>query len=161
MKRMLKVSLSVVLTVLLLFSFPSTAFAYEYGTPDLKTMVKVQKHGNKESRFISGRDVNRIRISKSAKYKNKTDREKLKEIFEALEINIKDKQFEAVCQTLKLSDIEDIHTEVSYIKTDENGVQTGVSKTEALKVAEESHVTIPITEESAGARSLITHSNPG
>lgn len=100
-------------------------------------MVEIKKYGNKERRFISGKDINRIRNSKSAKYKNKSDKEKLKEIFDALEFDINEQEYEEISKTLSLSDVENIHIDTSYIKVGENGVQTEVSETEALNAAEE------------------------
>lgn len=141
MKKLIKTNLALLLALLLLFSIPSTALAYEYTTPDLQSMVIIQNNGNKESRFISGRDITRIKNSECAKYKNKSDKEKLKEIFEALDFNINEQQFEKISKTLNLSDIENIHISTSYMKMGKDGVQAEVSKAEALRASTEQNTT--------------------
>lgn len=163
MMSKLKIIISLLLTVLLLFSFSSVTFAYEYGVPDLTTMIKTEKHGNRESRFISGRDVNRIRISKCSKYKNKSDKEKLKEIFTALELDVSTQKFDKISENLSLSDIENISTDTIYIKTDDNGVQTEVDKEEALKAAAEEEIAYsaaPAVAAASDTRPTISHSKP-
>lgn len=136
-EKNIKIFIAFVLTVLLLFTFPATAFAYEYGSIDLNSMVQIRQYSDHEIRFLSGNNINRIRISKSAKYKYKSDKEKLKDIFTALDFTVSDQQFEKISENLKLSHIESIHVETSYIKTDGVGNQTKVSREEAMEAAAE------------------------
>lgn len=140
MKKSSKFILSFVLSILLLSIHPATVFAYEYGTPDLNSMIEIDIYGNKEIRSISRDNVNRIRVSKSNKYKNKTDKEKLWEILNALEFNIDIQQFEKASETLQLSHIDNIQVENSYVKSDKNGDAIQISKDEAMKsVMEDSY----------------------
>lgn len=136
MKQFLKSTISLILTLLISLLFSANAFAYEYGSFEIESMIKIEKDGLKEIRSINSKDINRIRDSKSLMYKKIGDTEKLNLIFQALGYKMNPQQLEKVSEKLSLSEIGNIHTEKAYIEVDENGEQKNISKDEALKASE-------------------------
>ena len=86
MKKVIRMLLTAVISLTIVATFPASVFAYEYGEPNLDVMIQVEKLAEKEISFISAEDINRIRVSKSRAYRNKTDEERLEEIFVALKM---------------------------------------------------------------------------
>lgn len=137
MKKAMKAICSLILILSILSIYPLTVFAYDYGTIDLEKMVSVQNAGLREMRFINGENINRLKNTKLSSYKEKSDTEKLKELFSALDLNLSDAQFETAVKDLKLEHIENIYVETTYSKEDLKGKQTLISKDEAMQVAEQ------------------------
>lgn len=136
MKKLLKTTIAIALVIIISFSFSTTVFAYEYGSFDIKSMVKTEERGTIEISCISSEDISRIKNSKALKFKNKSDEEKLEEIFNALNFNLNEQQSDKVNEVISLSQIENIRIETTYIEADENGTQKKISKKQALEAAE-------------------------
>lgn len=147
MKKLCKSFLILMLSLIITISTPLSAFAYEYTTPDLDAMVQVKENGNTEIRSISERSIKQIRNSRSSKYKNKTDTEKLKDIFDALGFNLTDLQFEEINKELKFSHISNISVETQYLKVDAEGDSSYISKDEALEMAAEEEALLAVSQE--------------
>lgn len=135
MKKFLKSVIALIISFAIFFSFSATAFAYEYGSFDIQSMVKIETDGNKEIRSINSKSINRIKDSKSREYKKLSDNEKLKLIFQELGYNMNSQQIGKVSKSLSLSEIGNIRMEKTYIKVNETGVEKDVSKAEAIQAA--------------------------
>lgn len=136
MKNLIKLFLVIILTLTISTAFPVSVFAYEYGTPDLDEMVQVKTNGNTKTHSFDRVSINRIKNSRSKKYKNKSDEQKLKEIFDALELKIDNLQFEQISKDLKLSHISDISVKTQYIKVNAEGENSNISESEAFEIVE-------------------------
>lgn len=136
MKKLSKLFLVIALSLIIATSYPISVFAYEYGMPDLDEMVQTKTCGHTKVKSISKANINRIKNSRSSKYKNKTDEQKLKEIFDALEFNINDLQFKEISGGLDFSYISDISVETQYIKVNTEGDGSYISEDEALEIVE-------------------------
>lgn len=135
MKNIIRMLLTAVISLFIVSAFPVSVFAYEYGEPNLDEMIQVKKVGEKEITAISANDVNRIRISKSKTYRDKTDEEKLEEIFVALQMDLTEPQLEEALKMVDLTDIGAIRTSTIYLEVDEYGNQNQISKEEALSLS--------------------------
>ncbi len=156
MKKLGKLFLVILLSLTITASLPVSVFAYEYGTPDLDEMIQVKISGHTKTHSISKTNINRIKNSRSNKYKNKSDKQKLKDIFDALELNINDLQFEEISKELKLSHISDISVETQYLKINSEGESLYISEDEAVKIAEKEESLLASSQE---AYSLATTSD--
>lgn len=132
MKKFFKIVSSVILTLALSLSFLTTAFAYEYGEIDIKSMVVTEKVGEKMNYYISGNDIIRIKTSKSMSMKSKSDYEKLYDIFTCFDCDMSNKDKEIICSKLDLGVIEGIRISESFLEIDENGNEKIVNKEYAL-----------------------------
>lgn len=132
MKKVIRMLLTAVISLTIVATFPASVFAYEYGEPNLDVMIQVEKVGEKEISFISAEDINRIRVSKSRAYRNKTDEERLEEIFVALKMGFNEQQLEEALKLVKITDIGAIRTSTVYLEVDEYGNQKQISEEEAL-----------------------------
>lgn len=129
--------LTAVISLFIVSAFPVSVFAYEYGEPNLDEMIQVKKVGEKEITFISASDVNRIRISKSKTYRDKTDKEKFEEICMALGVEFNESQNREINSKISLSDIGMIQTSTVYLKIDEEGTGKEISEVVALSATQE------------------------
>ena len=136
MKRIIRMLLTVIISLAMVATFPVSVFAYEYGDPDLDKMIQTKKVGEKEITSISADDVNRIRISKSKKYRDKSDEERLEEIYVALNLDLNEAQKEEVNSNVSLSHIGTIQTSTVYLKIDEEGNQKEISEAAALSTTQ-------------------------
>lgn len=98
-------------------------------------MIKVEKKGNTEICSISSENINRINNSKSKRFKNISDEEKLNCIFEALGFDIEAQQQRTIYKQLSLDQIESIEIKKIYVKVSENGNREVISKNEANAAA--------------------------
>ncbi len=137
MKKDIKIICSILLVISILSIYPLTAFSYDYGAIDLDRMVSVKENSMREIHSINRENINRLKNTKLSLYKEKTDAEKLKELFSALDLELSDAQFETATKDLKLEHIESIRIETTYSKEDSEGKQTPVSKDEAMQIAEQ------------------------
>lgn len=122
--------------IIIISSFSTSVFAYEYGPFDVKSLIKVEKKGNTEIYSISSENINRIKNSKSKKFKNISDEEKLNCIFEALGFDIEAQQQKIIYKNLSLAQIGSIEIEKTYVKVSENGNREVISKNEAFAAAQ-------------------------
>lgn len=132
MKKIIKNVITFILILIISCSFSPAVFAYSYGTINIKSMVDVKKHDNKEIRTINYDNLKRIRNSKSNEYKNMSDEKKLENIFKALDFEVDSFQLKKISESLSLLEIENIQIEESYIKMDDNGDCTSIGKNEAV-----------------------------
>lgn len=137
MKKTIKRFCSILLVILILSIYPLTAFSYDYGAIDLDRMVSVKDSGLREIHSINRENINKLKNTKLSSYREKTDEEKLKELFLALGLDLSDTQFETAIKDLKLEHIENICIETTYSKESAEGKQTFISKEEALRIAEQ------------------------
>ncbi|MGN0539124.1 MAG: hypothetical protein ACI4KI_04640 [Candidatus Fimenecus sp.] len=136
MKRIIKSLICLILALIILSSFSTSVFAYEYGSFDVKSLIKVEKKGNTEICSISSENINRIKNSKSKRFKNISDEEKLNCIFEALGFDIGAQQQKTIYKKLSLAQIESIEIKKIYVKVSENGNREVISKNEAIAAAQ-------------------------
>lgn len=136
MKKVIKMLLTVVMSLTIVATFPVSVFAYEYGEPNLNDMIQVKKVGEKEITSISADDVNRIRVSKSRKYRDKTDDERVEDIFVALGVDLNEAQKEEIDSNVSLSHIGGIQTSTVYLEIDEEGNQKEISEVVALSTTQ-------------------------
>lgn len=148
MKKLGKLFLVILLSLTIITSLPISVFAYEYGTPDLDEMIQIETNGHTKIYSINKTNINRIKNSRSRKYKNKSDKQKLKEIFDALDFNINDLQFEEISKELNLSHISDISVETQYVKIDADGKNSYISEDEALEIVEKEKILSASSQES-------------
>lgn len=132
MKNFFKISSFFILTLALSLSFLTTAFAYEYGEVDIESMVVTEKVGEKTNYYISGNDINRIRISKSRSMKSKSNYEKLYDVFTSIDGDISEKYKEFICSSLDLNIIEGIRIGEEFLEIDENGNEKIINEEYAL-----------------------------
>ncbi len=137
MLKTIKIICSILLVISILSIYTLTAFSYDYGTIDLDRMVSVKESDMCEIHSINRENINRLKNTKLSLYKEKTDTEKLKELFSALDLELSDAQFETATKDLQLEHIESIRIETTYSKEDSEGKQTPVSKDEAMQIAEQ------------------------
>lgn len=137
MKKTIKTICSILLVISILSIYPLTAFSYDYGAIDFDRMISVKDSSLCEIHSINRENINRFKNTKLSSYKEKTDTEKLKELFSALDFELSDAQFETATKDLKLEHIESIRIETTYSKEDAEGKQTGISKNEAMQIAEQ------------------------
>lgn len=146
MEKISKGFSAVLVSLILTLSFPLSAFAYEYGTPNPDEMIQVKTDAYTKTSYISRANVNRIRNSHSSKYKNKSDKQKLKEIFDALDFHINDLQFEEISKSLEISHISDISVETQYIKFDTEGTGSYITEEEAMEIVEKEKISSSLQE---------------
>lgn len=156
MKKLGKLFLVILLSLTITTSLPISVFAYEYGTPDLDEMIEVKTNGHTKTHSINKANINKVKNSRSSKYRNKSDKQKLKEVFDALEFNINDLQFEEISKELKLSHISDISVETQYLKINSEGESSYISEDQAVKIAEKEESLLASSQE---AYSLTTTSD--
>lgn len=156
MKKLGKLFLVILLSLTITTSLPISVFAYEYGTPDLDEMIEVKINGHTKTHSINKANINKVKNSRSSKYRNKSDKQKLKEVFDALEFNINDLQFEEISKELKLSHISDISVETQYLKINSEGESSYISEDQAVKIAEKEESLLASSQE---AYSLATTSD--
>lgn len=147
MKKVFKILVMVVLTATIVLTLPLTSFAYEYGKIDIDTMVVETKKDEKVITSISANNINRIRNSKSKKYKNLSDEKKLEEILIKLGVDFNDAQKDEIMSNVKLSDVSNISTSTAYIEVDNNGKQKIISKEEAMIAIEKNNDVATIASE--------------
>lgn len=142
MKKIIKSLICLILALIIISSFSTSVFAYEYGPFDVKSLIKVEKKGNTEIYSISSENINRIKNSKSKKFKNISDEEKLNCIFEALGFDIEAQQQKIIYKNLSLAQIGSIEIEKTYVKVGANGSQEVISKNEAFAAAKTKNETL-------------------
>lgn len=136
MKKFIKTVSSFILALMISLSFLTTAFAYEYGELDIESMVVTEKVGEKTNYYISGNDINRIKISKSRSMSSKNNYEKLYDIFTFMDSDMSEKYKEIICSNLDLNIIEGIRISEEFLEIDENGNEKTVDKEYALSNSE-------------------------
>lgn len=132
MKKILKIVSSLILVLIISLSFLTTAFAYEYGEIDIESMVMTEKVGEKTNYYISGDDINRIKVSKSKSMRSKNNYEKLYDIFTFMDDGMSEKYKEIVCSSLDLNTIGGISISEDFLEIDENGNERTVDEEYAL-----------------------------
>lgn len=135
MKSTIKTIFSIALSLVFLSSLLVDAFAYEYGSFDLNSLVEIQHIGSKEIRTINSDVIKRLKGSKSLEFKNMNDKEKLNALFEAVGFGLNKNEKNEVHDTLSISHIENIRVIETYIKVDEKGEQEIISKEKAINAA--------------------------
>lgn len=136
MKKIIRMLLTLVISLTIIATLPVSAFAYEYGELNLEEMIQVEKIGEKEITSISASDLNRIRISKSKEYRYKSDEEKLEEICTALGVELNGSQSQEMNSKVSLSDVGAIETSTVYLEIDEEGNQKEISEAMALSASQ-------------------------
>ena len=136
MEKIVRMLLTVIVSLVIVASFPVSVFAYEYGELNLDAMIQVEKVGEKEISFISAEDVNRIRVSKSKKYRNKSEDQRLEEICMALGLDLNDAQKKELNTNVALSHIGAIQTSTVYLEIDNEGNQKEISEIDALSTTQ-------------------------
>lgn len=156
MKTLTKTAIILILTLLLLFAFPATVFAYNYAEPDLSTMVETEKVGKKEIKSISQRNLAQIKNSKAKTMRMKSDTDKLQDVLNSLGFQTNAAQFNHIDETVSLSEISNLKLEASYIKSDSAGNTALIDKTEVAEALYAAQTPQPYA---AAPFSTLTHSH--
>lgn len=135
MNKIFKAICSIIIVISMLYALPTLAFASNSFELDIKNLITVQENGKKKIIKVSPDNFDKVQNSAFCLFDGSKNKERtLEKVVSELGFSFKCDEFEQLTKDLKLSHIESISVENTFIKINEFGVQEIIDEDEAMQI---------------------------